>query len=182
MADLSAPAGFKDGDSFVYDGELASLPAWADKGWATYANGPALAVPKGDPEKGPYATDVARIGDTVLTNKKQDRFAVVPAQVVGDQPGDPDNPATADKPLPAKPVGTEAASLEDLDKTGVLPFDQMNKEQQSQMIARGTAPPEAMKEAGLGPSGLAGGSYPSPAPEPEPAPTPSRRSRSHSEE
>jgi len=180
MADLATPRGFSGGDSFVYDGELSSVPDWADKGWATYANGPALAVPKGDPNKGPYATDIARIGDTVLCNEKHDRFAVVRAEELGEEPGDPDNKATKEAPLPAKPVGTEAASLEDLDKSGVLPFDEMNKEQQAQMIARGTAPPEAMEAAGLGPSGLAGSSYPPRLEETEEQPR-SRRRRQEAE-
>lgn len=158
--ELATRKGFSGGDSFKYDGDLSSLPDWADKGWATYSAGPALAVPKGDPNKGPYATDIARIGDTVLCNERHDRFAVVRAEEIGDEPGDPDQKATKEAPLPAKPVGTEAASLEDLDKTGILPFEEMNKEQQGQMVARGTAPPDAMEEAGLGPSGLAGSSYP----------------------
>jgi hypothetical protein len=139
----SAPKGFGEGDSFVYDGNLDSLPDWADKGWATYDRGPALAVPKGDPNGHPYTTDTARIGDTVFANKRQDRFTVVRAEELGEEPGDPNNPATTDKPLPHKPVGTAEASLEDLNRSGVLPYEEMNPEQQAQMVARGTAPQEA---------------------------------------
>ncbi len=160
MTEPSAPQGFSDGQSFQYDGKLDSVPDWVDKGWATYDRGPALAVPRGDPNKGPYATTVARIGDFVYVNKKGNRYAVLRAEELGEQPGSPTQLPTEEKPLPAKPVGTEHASLEDLDQLGILPFDQMNEEQQAQMIARGTAPPEAMEEAGLGPSGLAGSSYP----------------------
>ena len=43
MTEPSAPQGFSDGQSFQYDGKLDSLPGWADKGWATYSAGPALA-------------------------------------------------------------------------------------------------------------------------------------------
>lgn len=143
----SAPKGF-DGENFIYDGNLESLPDWADKGWATYDRGPALAVPKGNPLASPYTTETARIGDMVIANKRGDRFTVVHAEDMGEEPGDPNNPATTDKPLPHKPVGTSETSLEDLDKTGILPYEEMNPEQQAQMVARGTAPPDALQEAG----------------------------------
>lgn len=148
-SEAAAPQGFAEGESFVYDGNLDSVPGWADKGWATYSAGPALAVPKGDPRGQPYTTDVARIGDTVFWNGKDGRggrFAVVHAEELGMQPGDPDNPPTKEKPLPAKPVGTEEASLEDLDKTGILPYEEMNEEQKGQMVARGTAPVDEEEE------------------------------------
>src|SRR6476620_11287259 len=105
MTEPSAPQGFSDGQSFQYDGKLDSVPDWVDKGWATYSAGPALAVPRGDPNKQPYTTVVARIGDFVFVNKKGTRFAVVRADEMGEQPGNPNQQATEEKPLPAKPVG-----------------------------------------------------------------------------
>src|SRR4051812_39875727 len=163
MTEPSAPQGFSDGQSFQYDGKLDSVPGWVDKGWATYDRGPALAVPRGNPNKQPYNTVVARTGDFIFVNSKGNRFAVVRAEELGEQPGSPDQQATKDKPLPAKPVGTEHASLEDLDANGILPYDEMNPEQQAQMVARGTAPEEVMQEA-------AGN-----APVSEPTPTSRRR-------
>jgi hypothetical protein len=140
MTEPSSPQGFSDGQSFQYDGKLDSVPDWVDKGWATYSAGPALAVPRGDPNKQPYNTVTARLGDWIFVNKKGDRYTVVRAEEVGDQPGSPTQLPTQEKPLPAKPVGTEYASLEDLDRLDILPFDEMNEEQQAQMRARGTAP------------------------------------------
>ena len=139
MTEPSAPQGFSDGQMFKYEGDLGSVPEWADKGWATYDRGPALAVPRGDPLGQPYTTVVARIGDYVFVNKRGDRFTVVRAEEIGEEPGGEQEPQ--------KPAQETQASLEDLDRGGKLPYDSMNVEAQSQMLARGTAPPEAMEEA-----------------------------------
>ena len=54
-------------EEFVFEG-IDSLPGWADKNWAAWDGGPALAVPTGDVYggPGPYTTKVASIGDTVV--------------------------------------------------------------------------------------------------------------------
>lgn len=139
-------------DTFIYDGNLNGIPSWADKGWATYDQGPALAVPVGDPFGQPYTTAVARIGDTVIrTNTsrdghpRHDRFKVIPAQELGLQPGG-DQPSN----LPAQ---TTQATLEDLDKTGLLPKEEMNLEQQAQMDVRAVASGTQLPDGNLPGSG-----------------------------
>ena len=140
MTEPSAPQGFSDGQSYQYDGNLQGVPDWIDKGWATYSAGPALAVPRGDPNKQPYTTVVARIGDYVFSEQEGRSLHRRPCRGSRRPARQPDAAPTEEKPLPAKPVGTEYASLEDLDRLEILPFDQMNEEQQAQMRARGTAP------------------------------------------
>lgn len=90
---------FKDGERFIYDGSLGSLPEWADTGWATYDRGPALAVPKGDPLGQPYVTEVARVGDTILVNADHTRFKVLHASELGDEEG-PDMGSVPADPKP----------------------------------------------------------------------------------
>lgn len=131
----SPPQGFRDGDSFRYEGTLDSVPEWADKGWASYAAGPALSVPNGDPYGQPYTTSTARIGDYVFWNGMEGRdarYSVVAAQTIGEQPGGDQQPQ--------KPAQETSATLEDLNRSGALPYEEMNEEAKSQMEARGTAP------------------------------------------
>lgn len=68
---------FGPAEGFEFDGNYQNMPDWADRGWASYSDGPALAVPKGDPYAAPYVTVTARIGDSVFINKDRDRFFVV---------------------------------------------------------------------------------------------------------
>lgn len=142
----SAPKGFAEGDSFQYDGKIESVPDWVDKGWATYDRGPALAVPVGDPWGQPYTTNTARIGDFVFANKDKDRFIVVRAEEFGEQPGDPELEPTWENPQPAKPAGAAEASLEDLEKQDLPPYEDMTEEQQAQLRQRGTLPGRIRKQ------------------------------------
>jgi hypothetical protein len=141
MAEPSAPQGFSGGQMYKYEGDLSGLPDWADKGWATYDRGPALAVPRGDPFGQPYSTVVARIGDYIFVNKRGDRFTVVRAEELGEEPGE-------ETTEPQKPAQETQASLEDLDRTGFKPYEDLNIEAKSQMLARGTVPPDKMPEEG----------------------------------
>lgn len=114
-------------EEFVFEG-IDSAPGWVDKGWASYNNGPALAVPAGDVYGAPpYTTKVARLGDTVMfkaaTPAKAAHFEVIPGEPVGEQ---------ATKKVPQ----VSNASLEDSLKTGVMSPDDLSDEAKGQVAMR----------------------------------------------
>ena len=120
----SPPAGDEE---FVFS-DIASAPSWVDKGWASYNNGPALAVPAGDVYGAPpYTTKVARVGDTVkflaATPSKPAHFEIIAGEPVEEN-------ATK------KPPQASAASLEDMIRTGVMTPDDLAPEAKGQVTAR----------------------------------------------
>jgi hypothetical protein len=64
---------------FVF-ADVASLPEWADKGWAGVdesSGDPVLRVPGMTyPDGQPYHTNVARVGDTVKWDSKKKRLTI----------------------------------------------------------------------------------------------------------
>ncbi len=135
---------------FKFEG-VDSIPSWADKGWASWAQGPALALPAGDLfGTGPYHTKTARIGDTVkfvaATASKPARFEVIE--------GEP-SPENSTLKVPQ----ASGASLEDMLKTGVLTPDDLSDEAKGQVLSRspglkgliedGAAAPEAVPVSDL---------------------------------
>jgi hypothetical protein len=117
-----------DGDEeFVFE-DIGSAPGWVDKGWASYNQGPALALPAGDVYGSPpYTTITARVGDTVKyvapTPSRPGHFEVIPGEPVGE---------AATK----KPPQQSAASLEDMLKTGVMTPDDLGPDAKAQVTAR----------------------------------------------
>jgi hypothetical protein len=112
---------------FVFE-SVDAAPNWIDKGWASFSQGPALALPAGDLYgTGPYHTKIARVGDTVMfkaaTPSKPAHFEVVEGEPVGD---------AATK----KPPQASAASLEDMLKTGVMTPEDLGPDAKAQVSAR----------------------------------------------
>ena len=106
-----------------------SVPEWADKSWASYDRGPALAVPGGDLwGEGPYHTKVARVGDTVkfvaATPSKHAHF-----EVIEGEPTDEGN-------ITKRPPAYTNASLEDMIKTGWLSVDDLGADAKAQVAHR----------------------------------------------
>jgi len=118
-----------EGDQEFDFTDIQSAPAWIDKGWASWNNGPALALPAGDIPfgNGPYTTKIARVGDKVIfkaaTPSKPAHFEVVAGEPVGEQ-------ATK------KPVAATNASLEDMLKTGFMTPDDLGPDAKGQVVAR----------------------------------------------
>lgn len=122
---------------FVFE-SIDAAPAWVDKNWASFSQGPALALPAGDLYgTGPYTTKIARVGDTVLfkaaTPSKAAHFEVVEGEPVGDN-------ATK------KPPQASAASLEDMLKTGVMSPDDLGPDAKGQVAARTPALSKLVEE------------------------------------
>lgn len=78
----TTPLPRKDAE-FVFK-DMASCPAWVDKNWASYDNGPALALPVNLDGSSPYTTIIAHPGDTVKyvaeTPEAAAHFEVIPAE------------------------------------------------------------------------------------------------------
>jgi hypothetical protein len=114
---------------FVFK-DVASLPAWADKGWASMSgDSPALAVPAGDVYGGaPYTTKLARVGDTVKfvagKGSRTPHFEVI----AGD-------PADADEMTP-KIWQESAASLQDRLKNGSLKPGDLSTIDKAQVLSQ----------------------------------------------
>lgn len=107
---------------------IDAVPAWVDKGWASWKDGPALAVPMGDLwGEGPYHTGTARIGDTVkflkATPSKAAHFEIIA--------GEPE-PGKGTK----RPPQQTNASLEDQLKTGYMSPDDLGDDARGQVLAR----------------------------------------------
>ena len=117
-----------DGDQeFVFE-SMDAAPAWIDRGWAGFSQGPALALPAGDIYGGsPYTTITARVGDTVIfkaaTPSMPAHFEVIPGEPVGDN-------ATK------KPPQASAASIEDMLRSGVMQPDDLGPDAMAQVAAR----------------------------------------------
>jgi len=112
---------------FIFDG-IDKLPAWADKNWASFDRGPAIALPAGDLwGEGPYTTKTARIGDKVLF-----------VAAVGSTPAHFE--VVRREPEPEK--GTKriaqqsAAQEEDLLKLGWITPDDLGEDAKAQIIGR----------------------------------------------
>jgi hypothetical protein len=134
-----------NGDQEFEFKDIASAPAWIDKGWAGYSNGPALALPADPLGEGPYTTITARVGDKVMwvapTAARFGHFEVI------EKEPDPEDSTK-------KPPQVSAASLEDMLKTGVLTPDELGADAKAQVSARsprlaaliekGTGAPEAI--------------------------------------
>ena len=108
--------------------DIESAPAWVDKGWASYDQGPALAVPaSGVLDEGPYTTQVARVGDTVkfvaATPSKGAHFVVIQGEPTGEN-------ATIKIPQVTN------ASLEDMLKGGTMTPDDLGPDAKGQVIGR----------------------------------------------
>jgi hypothetical protein len=150
-----------DKQTYTWTGDMASAPEWIDRGWASYDAGPALAVPRGDPNASPYTTVSARVGDTVVYTPPKGRgggtgtYTVVRAEESGEQPGaEPLNLGAGDRSTPTfRPAAQTEATLEDLVKTGMVSPDEMDPEARAQYEARraGTGPASA-EQAGHIPS------------------------------
>lgn len=107
---------------------IDEAPAWIDKGWASWKDGPALAVPISDLwGEGPYHTAVARTGDTVKF------FKATPSKVAHFE-------VLAGEPEPGKgtkrPPQVTNASLEDQLKTGHITVDDLGDDAKGQILAR----------------------------------------------
>lgn len=114
---------------FVFDG-LDSLPDWADRNWASYDRGPALAVPAGDIYgKAPYTTKTVRIGGTVrfvaATASKAAHFEVIEGE------GSVDAGTGT-----LKPAQQSNASLEDMLKTGHMHPSELGTDAAAQVAQR----------------------------------------------
>ena len=113
---------------FVFEG-IDKAPAWVDKGWASFKQGPALALPAGDilGWTGPYHTKFARLGDTVVfkatSGARPAHFEVIE--------GDPIEAGPARKPPQQSP-----AQLEDLLKLGYVTGDEIGEDAKQQVLAR----------------------------------------------
>lgn len=108
--------------------DIASAPAWVDKGWASYSAGPALALPAGDIYgEGPYTTVTAKVGDKVMfvaaTPSRGAHFEVIRKEPVGDQ-------ATK------RPPQQSGASLEDLLKGGWITPADLGDDAKAQVLSR----------------------------------------------
>jgi hypothetical protein len=116
----------KGDQEFVFE-NIQSAPAWVDRNWASFSQGPALALPVDIYGDGPYTTLTARVGDTVYfkaaTPSKPAHFEVIAGEPVGDQ---------ATKKIPQ----VTNASLEDMLKTGVMTPDDLGEDAKGQVIAR----------------------------------------------
>ncbi len=147
--------------SFEWNGDMAGAPEWIDRGWAGYDNGAALNVPKGDPSKAPYTTQVARVGDTVVykpgKNGAFGGFAVVKAQDMGMQPGgEPEINSETGTPT-FRPAAQTEADLNDLVKTGLVDKDDMDADARAQLATRASGgKPITAEEAGHIPGGNEG--------------------------
>lgn len=105
-----------------------SIPSWGFKGWQSWDNGPALALPAGDLYgNGPSHHTIARIGDKVLfiaaTPSKQAHFEVVRKE-----------PDIEDGTI--LPAAQTNASLEDLIRGGTLGIDELGAEARGQVSLR----------------------------------------------
>lgn len=114
---------------FVFE-DIASAPAWVDKSWAGYSNGPALAVPTGDLfGNGAWTTETARIGDTVKWTAPKGatpgKFTIIP--------GEPDPSTGAGT---RKPPQVSSASLEDMLKTGLMVPGELGEDAKGQVLGR----------------------------------------------
>lgn len=120
---------------------VQSMPAWADKNWASFDRGPALAVPAGDLYGvGPYHTKIARVGDTVkfiaAVGATPAHFEVIPGEI---------DPAKGTK----RPPQQSSASLEDMLRNGVLTPDDLSDADKA-VVAGRSAQFRAMIEEGKG--------------------------------
>jgi hypothetical protein len=107
---------------------IDAAPAWVDKGWAGYDQGPALAVPMGDLYgEGPYHTQSARVGDTVkfvaATPSKAAHMVVIPGEPTGEN-------ATIRIPQATN------ASIEDMLKGGTMAVDDLGPDAKAQVLGR----------------------------------------------
>jgi hypothetical protein len=108
--------------------KIDEAPAWVDKGWASWSQGPAVAVPtSGLLSEGPYTTAIARSGDTIKfiagTPSKEAHFEIIQGEPTGDQ-------ATK------KPIAATNASLEDMLKSGLMSPDDLSDEAKGQVVSR----------------------------------------------
>lgn len=131
--------------------DVASAPAWVDKGWASYDLGPALALPAGDLYgDGPYTTISARVGDKVMfvaaTPSRPAHFEVIAKEPVGDQ-------ATK------RPPQQSAASLEDMLKTGYISPDDLGPDAKAQVVSRSPRLRALIEEGKGAPEAVAIGDY-----------------------
>jgi hypothetical protein len=107
---------------------IDAAPSWVDKGWASYNQGPALAVPMGDLyAEGPYHTQTARVGDTVkfvaATPSKAAHMVIVPGEPTGEN-------GTIKIPQVSN------ASLEDMLKGGTMAPDDLGPDAKAQVVGR----------------------------------------------
>jgi hypothetical protein len=133
MSDQSQQPKYEAGEPPASDQEfkfetIDSAPAWIDKGWAGYNNGPALALPADPLGNGyVYSTITARVGDTVKwvapTPARVGHFEVLEGEPTGDA-------ATVKIPQVTN------ASLEDMLKTGSMTPDDLGTDAKAQVAAR----------------------------------------------
>jgi hypothetical protein len=132
-ADPNAPQDWvppKSDQEFVFE-SVDAAPAWIDKGWASFSQGPALAVPQGHLDgTGPYHTAMARVGDTVkfVAAKGAKEAHIVVIQ------GEPD--PTKEGQVTKKPPQVTNASLEDLLRTGLLAVGDLGEDARAQVAVR----------------------------------------------
>lgn len=124
-AEQWAPPG---GDEEFEFTNTSEAPAWVDRNWAGYDNGPALAVPAGDyPFGQPYTTVTAHPGDTVkwmaATPSKGAHAVVIPGEPTGEN-------ATRKPPMQSN------CSLEDALKGGYLTVEDLSDDAKGQVVTR----------------------------------------------
>jgi hypothetical protein len=115
-------------EEFVFK-DIQSAPAWIDKGWAGYSNGPALQLPVDIYATQPYATKTARVGDTVkfvaTKGAKPAHFEVI------------EGDASLEEGVGTiKPAMVSNASLEDMIKLGNIAPDDLGSDAKAQVSAR----------------------------------------------
>lgn len=111
--------------------DVASAPAWVDKGWASFNMGPALAVPMGNLDgSGPYHTAYARVGDTV-------KFVAAKGATPGHMVIVPGEPDPAEEGMATKKVPQVSnCSLEDALRTGSMTPDDLGADAKAQVASR----------------------------------------------
>jgi len=147
--DADAPVAWtppKGDQEFVFE-SMDAAPAWVDRNWASFSQGPALAVPAGDIYGGqPYTTNYARVGDTVkfvaATPSKPAHLVVIEGEPTGEN-------ATK------KPPQVTAASLEDMLRTGVMTPDDLGPDAKGQVAARSPKLAKLIEEGEAAPEAIA---------------------------
>ena len=121
---------------------MDEAPAWVDRGWAGFSQGPALAVPAGDLfGNGPYHTKTARPGDKVIFTAGKAGMAPKLDVVTGV----PDLTEGGVK----KPPQESACSVEDGLKTGLIPVETLTEADKGAIALRSPGLKQAL-ETGKG--------------------------------
>lgn len=117
---------------FVFT-SLFEAPDWIDKGWLSWAQGQALALPAGDLYgKAPYTTKTARVGDKVMFIAA--KSGVLPHFEVVENVGLDQDQVILNGTI--KPAQASNASLEDMLKTGHISPEELGADARGQVAYR----------------------------------------------